>query len=202
MAYHLIKVIYNVTDCALPRGTRIISCKNSQESLSLPLHVVPWRVSYKKQELLTLREHLGLPPGFWGVSVVYLFSFLYWCFCFVCLRPVSCVPNVAGVQSWLSLRFSLTFNYTPYQKGLLIFNMFILCHKLIQIISVLSVCLAAYKFNCCNLQFLDNVIFIKTKVLLSQAEVTLSGTWYPIIRYLVSYYPVLGILLSGTWYPI
>ena len=80
--------------------------------------------------------------------------------------------------------------------------MFILCHKLIQIISVLSVCLAAYKFNCCNLQFLDNVIFIKTKVLLSQAEVTLSGTWYPIIRYLVSYYPVLGILLSGTWYPI
>ena len=77
MAYHLIKVIYNVTDCALLRGTRIISCKNSQESLSLPLHVVPWRVSYKKQELLTLREHLGLPQGFWGGSVVYLFSFLY-----------------------------------------------------------------------------------------------------------------------------
>jgi len=25
MAYHLIKVIYNVTDCALPHGTRI-SC--------------------------------------------------------------------------------------------------------------------------------------------------------------------------------
>ena len=97
MAYHLIKVIYNVTDCALPRGTRIISCKNSRESLSLPLHVVPWRVSYKKQELLTLREHLGLPPGFGG-SV--LFIFLVFCIdvfvlfvsvlCLVCpMLPVS-----------------------------------------------------------------------------------------------------------------
>jgi len=78
MAYHLIKVIYNVTDCALRRGTRIISCKNSQESLSLPLHVVPWRVSYKKQELTAYPSRApGFTPGFWGVSIVYLFSFLY-----------------------------------------------------------------------------------------------------------------------------
>jgi hypothetical protein len=42
------------------------------------------RVSYKEQELLILREH----PGFFMCCV---------CFC-VCLRPVSCVLNVASVS--------------------------------------------------------------------------------------------------------
>ena len=33
------------------------------------------RVSYKKQELITLREHLGSPPVFFGgVHVAHLFS--------------------------------------------------------------------------------------------------------------------------------
>ena len=48
-------------------------------------------------------------PRFFGrVCVVHLFSFLCYIFCFVCLRPVSCVPNVASV-SGLPLQFSLTF---------------------------------------------------------------------------------------------
>ena len=62
---------------------------------------------------------------FGRVCVVHLFSFLCYIFCFVCLRHVSCVPNVASVSglfildcpfgflwivhSWLPLRFSLTF---------------------------------------------------------------------------------------------
>ena len=42
----------------------------------LTIWVARW-VSYKKQELLTLREHLGSPPVFFvGVHVGYLFSFM------------------------------------------------------------------------------------------------------------------------------
>jgi hypothetical protein len=43
-----------------------------------------WRVSYKKKELLILRDHLGSPPVFW------------WRPC--CLRPGSCVTNVASLS--------------------------------------------------------------------------------------------------------
>jgi hypothetical protein len=46
-------------------------------------------VCYKKQELLTLREHLGSPPGFYVGSVLPIFSFPCCIFCFVCLRSVS-----------------------------------------------------------------------------------------------------------------
>ena len=46
------------------------------------------RVSYKKQELLTLLEHLSLPPGFWWVDpCCYIFSFL-------CMSCTWLVPNV------------------------------------------------------------------------------------------------------------
>jgi hypothetical protein len=55
-------------------------------------------VSYKKQELLTFREHLGSFPVFGGVRVSHLCGFLCCIFCFVCLRPVSCVTNVASVS--------------------------------------------------------------------------------------------------------
>ena len=44
--------------------------------------------------LLTLREHLGSPLVFGGVHVAHIFSFL--CCVFACLRPVSCVPNIAS----------------------------------------------------------------------------------------------------------
>ena len=56
------------------------------------------RVSYKKQELLILREHLGSPPVFGGVHVAHLLSCLCCVvlLCFGCLHPVSCVPNVAS----------------------------------------------------------------------------------------------------------
>ena len=51
------------------------------------------RVSYKKQELLTLREHTSSPPVF-AVRISHLFSF----------RPVSCIPNVAhAIVSGLSI---------------------------------------------------------------------------------------------------
>jgi len=58
---------------------------------------VTWHVSYKRQELLILREHLGLPPVFGWVCVAHLFSFLCCVFVFCCLRSVSFVPNVASV---------------------------------------------------------------------------------------------------------
>jgi len=56
------------------------------------------RVSYKKQKLITLRKQRG-----------YLRFIRFPCcvafLCFVCLRPVSCVPNVVChvVNSWLPL---------------------------------------------------------------------------------------------------
>ena len=53
---------------------------------------------YKRQEPLKLLWPLGSPPIFGGVRVAHRFSFL----CFVCLRHVSCVPNVASI-SGLSL---------------------------------------------------------------------------------------------------
>ena len=79
-------------------------------------------MSYKKQELLTLREHPGLPVVFCRVRVAHLFSFLCCVICFICLPLVSCVPNVSCL-SGLSildrpigfllrlLTFSLIFNY-------------------------------------------------------------------------------------------
>jgi hypothetical protein len=73
------------------------------------------RVSYKKQERLTLRENMGSPPVIGGVSVPHLFIILCWVvfLCFICLHPVSYVPNVASFSGLfiltLPLRFSLTF---------------------------------------------------------------------------------------------
>ena len=54
---------------------------------------VAWQVSFKIQELLTLREFLGSPPCFWWARVAQL-SVL----CFVFLRSVSCVLNVASIS--------------------------------------------------------------------------------------------------------
>ena len=92
-------------------------------------------MSYKRQEpLTTLRGHLSSPTVFDGVRVTHFLSFLCCVFCFVSLRPMSCVPNVASisglssshvlctqccqylwiVHSWLFLPFSLTFIYLVY----------------------------------------------------------------------------------------
>ena len=66
-------------------------------------------------ELLSIREHLGPPPVFGGVLLPIFLVFCVVLFCFVCVRPVSCVPNVANFSVWsildLSLRFSLMFIY-------------------------------------------------------------------------------------------
>jgi hypothetical protein len=57
---------------------------------------VTWRMSCEVQELLVFCGRLGSPPDFRGVCVAHRFSFLCLCFCFVCLRSVLCVPNVAS----------------------------------------------------------------------------------------------------------
>ena len=54
-------------------------------------------LSYRKQELLILPEHLCSPPGFWWGRVAHPFSFSVLCciliwFVFV----LCCVPNVAS----------------------------------------------------------------------------------------------------------
>ena len=65
------------------------------------------RVSYKKQELLTLRDHLGSLPLFcWGRCCSFFI-------CSICLCHVSCVPNVTSF-SGLSLRFTLLFIESTY----------------------------------------------------------------------------------------
>lgn len=71
------------------------------------------RVCYKKQELITLREHLGQPPVFIGGARVG-HSFLCCVFAlFVCLRQYK--PNVATVFELsirhCSIRFSLALLY-------------------------------------------------------------------------------------------
>ena len=55
---------------------------------------------YKRYELLTVRERLGSPPICGRICIAHLFSFLccVMFLCFVCLRPVSCVLNVARVS--------------------------------------------------------------------------------------------------------
>ena len=59
-----------------------------------------WWGSYNRQELLIFGGHPG-PARILVGSM--LFIFVFFCavsLCLVCLRPVSCVPNVASV-SWL-----------------------------------------------------------------------------------------------------
>ena len=57
---------------------------------------VAWRVLYKRQDPLTLREHLGSSLVYSEVRVARLCSFRCCAFCFVFLRPVSFVPSVAS----------------------------------------------------------------------------------------------------------
>ena len=63
-------------------------------------------VSYKKQELLTLRDHLSSSMIFlnYGVHVDHLFNFLSWVFCFICLHSVflvQCYLRFCVVHYWL-----------------------------------------------------------------------------------------------------
>ena len=54
---------------------------------------ITFRVSYKRQELLLLREQLCSPLFLIGsVLLIFLVFCVAFLFSFVCLRPVSCVP--------------------------------------------------------------------------------------------------------------
>ena len=66
-----------------------------------PVFGITW-VHPSVQEHLSIPQFSGAPeytPVYGGVRVVHLFIFLCCVvfFCFVCLRPVSCVPNVTSV---------------------------------------------------------------------------------------------------------
>lgn len=64
------------------------------------------RVSYKKQELFTIRENLCLPRIIGGVLVSHLFRFL---FCaFICLHFVSVCPRnwLPFARRWVQLRIT------------------------------------------------------------------------------------------------
>jgi len=67
------------------------------------------QVSYKRQELLALRGRLGSSPVFGGVRVAHHFSFLCCVFCFVCLRPVSCVPYIVSFSGLSILDYPFGF---------------------------------------------------------------------------------------------
>jgi len=51
------------------------------------------RVSYKRQELLTIRDSLGLPVVFGDVRVAHLFSFMWWCVLFVFVLCTQCCKS-------------------------------------------------------------------------------------------------------------
>jgi len=68
-------------------------------------------VSYKRQELLTVRDHAPVfTSGFSAVHVAYLFSFL-WCFVLSLSRVLctQCYQCLWIVHFWLHLLFSQTF---------------------------------------------------------------------------------------------
>ena len=69
-------------------------------------------MSYKRQELFTLSEHLGSFPVFDGVCIDHRLVVSV-VLCIVCHRPVSCVPIVAsvpGIPSRVLLWYICIFN--------------------------------------------------------------------------------------------
>ena len=55
---------------------------------------VTWWVSYKRQELLTLRGRHGSPTVLVGPLLPTILLFCVAFFCFACLRLISCAPDV------------------------------------------------------------------------------------------------------------
>ena len=68
-------------------------------------------VPYRKQELLTLHDHLDPPPGFGAVRVAHPFSFLFLCFALSssCVLCAQCCQFLWIINFWLLLHFALTF---------------------------------------------------------------------------------------------
>ena len=66
---------------------------------------VTWWVSNKRQELLTIRDHLGSHPVVDGVLVMFCVI------CLVCLRTLFCVHNVTSVSVLSICDYPLGFLY-------------------------------------------------------------------------------------------
>jgi hypothetical protein len=134
--------------------------------------------------MLTLRERLGSPRFFCWVRVGHIFSFQCCVNSFVCLRPVSSVPNVAIVSldcpffitpcflwivySWLHLQFSLDcpFLITPSVfSGLSIldysFGFLWIVHSWLHLRFSLTFIWYTICFPICNI--LINIILIREK---------------------------------------
>ena len=87
----MLSVFLQFTDSDFPFGIFILF-------LTIYMCVIR-RMSYNKNSLFTLREHLSSLVVFCGVLVPHLFFFqsYFVILCFVCLRYVFCVPSVASV---------------------------------------------------------------------------------------------------------
>jgi hypothetical protein len=82
--------------------------EKNQQSLEVSvntLNISKWRISSKKQELLTPRDHMRLTSGFlWSACCLSFKFFLLFVFILFLLSNIACV-------SGLFLQFSLTFIY-------------------------------------------------------------------------------------------
>ena len=98
---------YQLTSCS----QIIHACWTRLVSLPTWLYIwVTWRVSYKKQELFTLREHTSLPPDFWlGPCCPLLLIVVFWCFAILCLyvqSPVLSCPLRFPYENYIRFVFS------------------------------------------------------------------------------------------------
>ena len=73
------------------------------------LHFFDSEYYYTKTGKYMFKYRVPPPPFPGGVCVPHLFSFLCCYFCFVCLHPVSCLPNVASVSELFILDFPFGF---------------------------------------------------------------------------------------------
>ena len=75
---------------------------DSVSRLSIVYHALPILVEGVLKEAgtayLGLLKHLDSPSVFGRLCVSHPFSFVCSVLCFVCLRPVSCVPSAASVS--------------------------------------------------------------------------------------------------------
>ena len=77
-------------------------------------------MSYERKEILTFREHQGSPQILVGFVLLIFLVFYVVFFCFVSIRPVSCVPNVASFSGLSILDclfgFSNVYNIIRFRK--------------------------------------------------------------------------------------
>ena len=76
------------------------------------------RESYKKQDLLTLREHLRLPSGFFLVGSVLLIFLVFFCVVLLC-DFVFCVP-CCGVRYNFRIKTTFGSSLLPFVCSLVL----------------------------------------------------------------------------------